>query len=139
MNGINPKTRWNLVYWILAAMAFLTLQSLWQASRTIEPVPYSEFEKALAEGRVSEVVVGETTITGKLKSPDGGKTTIVANRVEPDLAERLSKYDVPYTRVVESTFLRDCCRGWCRRWSSSACGSSSCAGWPRSRAASAAS
>jgi cell division protease FtsH len=107
MNGINPKTRWNLVYWILAAMAFLTLQSLWQAQRTIEPVPYSEFEKALAEGRVAEVVVGETTITGKLKSPDGGKTTIIANRVEPDLAERLSKYDVPYTRVVESTFLRD--------------------------------
>ncbi len=107
MNGMKPQARWNLVYWILAAMAFLTLQSLWQAQRTMEPVPYSEFEKALAEGRVAEVVVGETTITGKLKSPDGGKTTIVANRVEPDLAERLSKYDVPYTRVVESTFLRD--------------------------------
>jgi cell division protease FtsH len=107
MNGINPQTRWNLVYWILAALALLTLQNMWQASRTIEPVPYSEFEKALAEGRVAEVVVGETTITGKLKNPDRGKTTIVATRVEPDLAERLSKYDVPYTRVVESTFLRD--------------------------------
>jgi len=107
MNGMKPQARWNLVYWILAAMAFLTLQSLWQAQRTVEPVPYSEFEKALAEGRVAEVVVGETTITGKLKSPDGGKTSIVATRVEPDLAERLSKYDVPYTRVVESTFLRD--------------------------------
>jgi cell division protease FtsH len=107
MNGINPQTRWNVVYWILAAMALLTLQNLWQAQRTIEPVPYSEFEKALAEGRVAEVVVGETTITGKLKTPDRGKTTIVANRVEPDLAERLAKYDVPYTRVVESTFLRD--------------------------------
>jgi cell division protease FtsH len=106
MNGMNPQTRWNLGYWILAILAFMTLQSLWQA-RSIEPVPYSEFEKALAEGRVAEVVVGETTITGKLKSPDGGKTTIVANRVEPDLAERLSKYDVPYTRVIESTFLRD--------------------------------
>ena len=107
MNGMKPQDRWNLVYWILAAMAFLTLQSVWQAQRTIEPVPYSEFEKALAEGRVAEVVVGETTITGKLKSPDGSKTTIVANRVEPDLAERLSRYDVPFTRVVESTLLRD--------------------------------
>ena len=107
MNGMKPQDRWNLVYWILAAMAFLTLQSVWQASRTVEPVPYSEFEKALEAGRVAEVVVGETTITGKLKNPDGGKTTIVATRVEPDLAERLSKYDVPYTRVVESTFLRD--------------------------------
>jgi len=107
MNGMHPQTRWNIVYWILAAMAFMVLQNVWQAQRTIEPVPYSEFEKALAEGRVAEVVVGETTITGKLKSPDGTKTTIVANRVEPDVAARLSKYDVPYSRVVESTFLRD--------------------------------
>jgi cell division protease FtsH len=107
MNGMHPQTRWNIVYWILAAMAFLALQNAWQAQRTVEPVPYSEFEKALAEGRVAEVVVGETTITGKLKSPDGTKTTIVATRVEPDLAARLEQYNVPYSRVIESTFLRD--------------------------------
>jgi cell division protease FtsH len=104
----DPKTQWNVGYWLLAIMALVWMQSVWQATRTIEPVPYSQFEKALAEGRVAEVVIGETTITGKLKSPDpGGKTVIVANRVEPGVAERLSKYDVPYTRVVESTLLRD--------------------------------
>ena len=71
-------------------------------------VPYSEFEKALAEGRVAEVLVSDRTVTGRLKSPDSrGKTTIVATRVEPDLADRLSKYDVPYARVLESTWLRD--------------------------------
>ncbi len=107
MNGMHPQTRWNIVYWILAAMAFLALQNVWQAQRTVEPVPYSEFEKALAEGRVAEVVVGETTITGKLKTPDGTKTTIVATRVEPDVAARLEQYNVPYSRVIESTFLRD--------------------------------
>jgi cell division protease FtsH len=104
----DPKTQWNVGYWLLAVMALLWIQSAWQAARTIEPVPYSAFEKALAEGRVAEVVIGETTITGKLKSPDvSGKSVIVANRVEPALAERLSKYDVPYTRVIESTLLRD--------------------------------
>ena len=50
------------------------------------------------------MTIGESTITGKLKSPDAaGKTVIVANRVEPALAERLSKFDVQYTRVVEGT------------------------------------
>ncbi|HAN6646673.1 TPA: AAA family ATPase, partial [Escherichia coli] len=50
----------------------------------------------------------DRTVTGRLKSPDSrGKTTIVATRVEPDLADRLSKYDVPYARVLESTWLRD--------------------------------
>lgn len=86
----------------------LMLQNYWQAAQTVEPVPYSEFEKALAEGRVAEVLVSDRTVTGRLKSPDArGKTTIVATRVEPDLAERLSKYEVPYARVVESTWLRD--------------------------------
>ncbi len=104
---MNPQARWNLIYWMLAILALLMLQDWWQTSRTVEPVPYSEFEQALADGRVAEVIVSERTLTGKLKNPDTkGKTVIVANRVEPDLAERLSRYQVPYTRVIESTLLR---------------------------------
>jgi cell division protease FtsH len=104
----DPKTRWNVAYWVLALLVLLWMQSLWQAARTVEAVPYSQFEQALAEGRVAEVVVGETTLTGRLKAPEaGGKSVIVANRVEPELAARLARYDVPYTRVVESTWLRD--------------------------------
>lgn len=106
----DPKT-WNVGYWMLAIFALFTLQSVWQTQRTVEPVPYSEFEQALQAGKIADVVVGDTTITGKLKSPEGSKTVLVANRVDPAMAERLSKYDVPYTRVVESTFLRDLA-GW---------------------------
>ena len=101
-------TQWNVGYWLLAMLALLAVQSLWQTQSTVESVPYSQFEQALADGRVAEVVVRDNTVTGRLKTPDpGGKTVIVATRVEPDLAERLSKFNVPYTRVVESTLLRD--------------------------------
>ena len=104
---MDSKQRWNVTYWLIALLAMFALQSIWQ-TRQIEPVPYSEFEKALADGKVAEVVIGERTLTGRLKQPEAnGKTVLVATRVEPDLAERLSKYDVPYTRVVESTLLRD--------------------------------
>jgi len=104
----DQKTQWHVGYWILALLAILTIQDLWRAERTIEPVSYSEFEQALADGRLTEVVVGDTTVTGTLKSPrPDGRTVIVANRVEPDLAEQLSKYGVTYRRQVESTFLRD--------------------------------
>ncbi|WP_144733178.1 ATP-dependent zinc metalloprotease FtsH [Extensimonas perlucida] len=104
---MDSKQRWNATYWLIALLAIFALQSIWQ-TRQIEPVPYSEFEKALADGKVAEVVIGERTLTGRLKQPEAnGKTVLVATRVEPDLAERLSKYDVPYTRVVESTLLRD--------------------------------
>ncbi|WP_414658427.1 ATP-dependent metallopeptidase FtsH/Yme1/Tma family protein [Escherichia coli] len=105
---MEKKNQWNTGYWIVALLLLLSLQSYWQTAKTVEPVPYSEFEKALAEGRVAEVLVSDRTVTGRLKSPDSrGKTTIVATRVEPDLADRLSKYDVPYARVLKSTWLRD--------------------------------
>ena len=102
------KNQWNLGYWLFALLSLVMLQSYWQTAAQVEPVPYSEFEKALAQGRVAEVLVSDRLITGKLKAPDArGKTTLVATRVEPDLAERLSKYNVPYARVVENTWLRD--------------------------------
>jgi len=90
---------------------------------------------ALAEGRVAEVLIADKTITGKLKSLDSkGKTVIVATRVEPDLAARLSRYDVPYAQAVESSFLLTSCPGFCRRWHSLPCGSFCSAISPRSRA-----
>ncbi len=103
---MEQKTQWNFTYWMVAGLLLLVLQNWWETARTMEPVPYSEFEQALKDGRVAEVLVSDKTITGKLKSPDAkGKTVIVATRIEPDVAARLSQYNVPYARVIESTFL----------------------------------
>jgi len=102
------RTQINVGYLIFAFFAMMLLQQWWQTAQTVEVVPYSEFEKLLAEDRIAEVAIGDAKITGKLKSPEaGGKSVVVANVVEPDLAARLSKYGVRYTRVHESTFLRD--------------------------------
>jgi cell division protease FtsH len=83
------------------------LQQWWQQAQTVEVVPYSEFEKLLSEGKIAEVVVSDSRITGKLTGNGSGKKVAVANLVQPDLAERLSKFGVSYTQVHESTFLRD--------------------------------
>jgi cell division protease FtsH len=106
--GPDPKLHWNVGYWLVALLLLLVLQDLWQAQRSTEAVSYSEFEQALSEGRVAEVTVGERTVTGRLKTPDAhGKTVLVANRVDPGTAERLSRFGVPYSRVIESTLVRD--------------------------------
>ncbi|MBS0441211.1 MAG: ATP-dependent zinc metalloprotease FtsH [Proteobacteria bacterium] len=104
---MDTRQRWNLGYWMIALLLLMLVQSVWQGSSRVEAVPYSAFEKALAEGRITEVTIAEQTITGKLKAPENGKTTLVATRVEPDLAARLEKYGVPYTRTIESPLLRD--------------------------------
>ena len=100
-------TQLNVAYLVFALVAILLLQQWWQQAQTVEVVPYSEFEDLLKEQRIAEVVVSDQRITGKLKAAEGGKTVAVANLVQPDLAERLSKFGVKYTRVQESTWLRD--------------------------------
>ncbi len=104
---MNDKHGWNTGYWLVALLLLLLLQNIWQGASQVETVPYSEFEQALADGRIAEVVISEHTVTGRLVAPDGRKTALVAARVEPDLAERLDRHKVPYTRVIENTFLRD--------------------------------
>ncbi|HEY9065404.1 MAG TPA: ATP-dependent zinc metalloprotease FtsH [Burkholderiaceae bacterium] len=102
----SPQHTWNVGYWVIALLAVMWLQSWWQASSQLEPVPYSEFERQLADGKVAEVVITDQLLTGRLKMPDGSKRAIVATRVEPQMAEWLQRYHVPYRRVVASDWLQ---------------------------------
>ena len=105
--AMERKTQFNLVYLIFALLAMVLVQQSWQRYQTVEVVPYSEFEQFLAQDKIAEVTVSDQHITGKLKSPEKGKSIVVANLVPPEIAERLDKYNVKYTRVQESTFFRD--------------------------------
>ena len=103
---MDRKTLWHLLYWIAALLLVLTLQN-WLAGGQTQLVPYSEFEQALQDGRLQEVVVTDTHLSGHLKAPEQGKTELVAIRVEPQLAAWLDAYKVPYRAVLQTNFLRD--------------------------------
>jgi cell division protease FtsH len=93
-------------YLVVPLLGLLLMQSLWREARVTEVVPYSELERALEAGRIERVVISDRQIVGYLKSPDAqGKKVLTANRVEPDLAERLSRFKVPFVREYESGFL----------------------------------
>lgn len=95
----------NLIYAIVAVIGILFLHELWVQQQTVQPVPYSEFEERLQGGEISKLTIRENQIIGELATADNnGKKFIVANRVDPGLAEYLSQYDVPYTQVYESKF-----------------------------------
>jgi cell division protease FtsH len=106
-NIVNKKQILNIVYWIIALATMLYFQNLWQASNQTQVVSYSEFEQALSNGLITDVIVSDRTITGRLKAADKQKTQLMAVRIESDLAARLDKYNIPYTRVIESTLWRD--------------------------------
>jgi cell division protease FtsH len=92
------QVHWNIGYAIVAFMTLLLLQSWWVGIRDIEVISYSEFEHALEQGRVERVVLSEQRLTGYLKKPDeSGRRILVANRVQPEVAERLSRFKVPFS------------------------------------------
>ena len=104
---MTKEAKWNLGYLFIAMVGMLFVQA-WYQAKQVEIVPYSEFEHALQTGRVERVVVTDRHIMGVLKAPDAqGKRFITANLVEPNLAERLSRFNVPYTREYESSLLPD--------------------------------
>ena len=105
---MEKKTRFSVWYFVFALFAVMTLQDMWTHYRTVEPLPYSEFQRLVADGKVTDIAITENTIQGTLKEalPDG-RSKFVTTRVDPALARDLAQYDVTFTGVIESTFLRD--------------------------------
>lgn len=63
---MDKKHTWNLGYWAIAVMLLLLLQDIWQSATQVQTVSYSEFEKALREGRVADITVSDRTVIGRL-------------------------------------------------------------------------
>lgn len=98
--------KYNVIFAIFAVFGILIIHEMWVEQQSIKAVPYSQLETLLEQGKVVDLTIREKFIVGELKETDeSGKKIIVANRVDPSLAEHLSKYNVPYTQVYESKFL----------------------------------
>ncbi len=109
---MEKKTQFNIWYLLLATLAVLYLHDLWVQIRTVEPIPYSQFQDLLKEHKVKEISITNNYIQGELTQPlPDGRSKFVTTRVEPELAKDLDQYNVKFTGVVESTFLRDIL-GW---------------------------
>ncbi len=79
-NNGNPSFRPMLWYWLFAIVLFMLFQSVTDFV-TSSPLAYSEFKQLLHDGKVNEVTVGETSVSGTLKS--GGLDAVLPrNRVE---------------------------------------------------------
>lgn len=104
---MEKKNQFNIWYAAIAVFLVLLFQSLWLSYRSTEPIPYSEFEVLLKKGEIEEVVVKETTLQGKLKTPRDGRQYFVTRRVDPAVAKELAEQGVRFTGGTENTFLRD--------------------------------
>jgi cell division protease FtsH len=105
---MEKQTQINVWYLVLALLGIVLVQNLWQHASQIEPLPYSEFQRLLKDGKVQEIAIGKDVIHGRLREPlADGRSRFVTVRVDSELARDLERYGVKFTGVVESTFLRD--------------------------------
>ena len=95
----------NFVYVIFAVLAVLLVQNFLVSRSQVSVIPYSEFEAQLQQGNITEVVVSENTIRGGFKNPVDGKSLFRTNRIDPEVAALLAKYNVKVSGETENNWL----------------------------------
>jgi len=95
---IKREHKINFSYVIAAFFAVLLIQEFLYLQGHMKAIPYSEFQTLVEQGKVTDLVVGTTQITGTYKEPvDGTVQHFSTNRVEPMLAQELAKTKVPFS------------------------------------------
>jgi cell division protease FtsH len=91
-----PSGIWYLIGAIVAAVV---IQAFWAGSQQGAPMPWSEFERLLAEGKVAEVTVADDLLRARLTEPlPDGRREVATVRVDPALAEQLRARGVTVVR-----------------------------------------
>jgi cell division protease FtsH len=106
--AMDKQQTFNIWYFVAAIAGVLLLQYLFSVGRQVEPISYTEFQEFLKAGKVSEMTVTETQITGLLKVPEpSGVRYVVTRRVPEDIASEAATYGVKVTGATDNTLLRD--------------------------------
>jgi cell division protease FtsH len=105
---MTKNTRFNIGFAIAAIFGLLLVQYFIAAASQIAPIPYSDFQQMLRQGKIASVGISDRIIQGTLKEPlPGGQKQFVTTRVDPEIAGELEKHGVRFTGQVESTFFGD--------------------------------
>jgi len=109
--SMDKKVQYNLWYALAAVFGILLLQGLWQQYQQVEPIPYSQFQNYLKDGKVDDIVITDKYIQGTLKNAQPNQPSqFITTRVDPNIASDLEKYGVKFRGATESglgAFLRD--------------------------------
>ena len=85
----------NLTYALLAILGVMVIHNLWMNALSVTSIPYSEFQRLLAEEKIAKVVISTNEIRGELKEEaregEDGLSRFSTTRVDGDLAARLDE------------------------------------------------
>ncbi len=61
---MEKKTQFSIWYFLFALFAVTWLHSLYVQWKTVEPIPYSEFQSLLKDGQIAEISIRDNYIQG---------------------------------------------------------------------------
>ena len=102
---ILKKTHFTIWYFLIAFAIIVLIQHYLIPKKAEVVIPYSQFKELLQAGKVSDIIITDEAISGKMeteKSPENFQTVRV---VDPDLVKQLEASHVKYTGKVESKWL----------------------------------
>ena len=102
---MNKTHKLNAWYVLAAILGVLFAQQFFRQASQTEELPYSSFEKLVAEHQVAKVVVTRRHIVGYFRTPPNGKTQFVTTRVDIPLANELKDSGIEVTGGEESGLL----------------------------------
>lgn len=101
---MNKTHTFNLSYVLIGIMLIMLFQ-IWITTRNVAVIPYSEFQRLLADEQIASVIVTDNRFEGQFVSPQEGKSTFITNRVDPEIAAEFDQAGVRYSGAQESQFL----------------------------------
>jgi cell division protease FtsH len=98
------------MWYVLGLLLLLALAQAWFLTPAGREISYSEFKALVRSGQVLEAKVGDQTISGKLREPQGEgrqrSDQYVTTRIDdPKLVEELDAHQVKYTGETVSRWL----------------------------------
>ncbi|WP_372678184.1 ATP-dependent zinc metalloprotease FtsH [Desulfosarcina sp.] len=105
---MKKQHRFSFWYAIIGMWAVLFLHNMIAGSLTVKNIPYSEFVKAVKEGRVSEIAISENEIQGRMLGSDEGAASrglFRTVRVDPEISQLMDENNVKYSGRLENNFL----------------------------------
>jgi cell division protease FtsH len=99
------RTRFNIVYVLVAMAAITMLQGIWTRRQAVVVLPYSQFQQLLENKQIEDIQIAANEIRGTLREPIEGKRQFTTNRVDPELATQLEKYGVKYAAHPDNTLI----------------------------------
>ncbi len=102
---MDKKSHFNAWYVMIAVLAILLVQAVFQETQKTEYLPYSQFQSYLEAGKVDELTITESRIIGTLKDAQPNEPSqFVTTRVDPNFAAMLEKYGVKFKGGSDQNF-----------------------------------